>query len=266
VERWDAVVTALVDPVSGVVTRLADKVIFGASLYTSNGGNAGGTCPGLKESFPALNNFAAIDALLQANGPAGDTPTAESVAALAGRFPAPDPENPGPQIILLATDGNPDNCVDSDAHNLASQQMSEAQVAAAYTSGLQTFVLSVGDDVSAPHLQNLADLGIGAAPGSGTGTPYVANDPAQLSAAFETIIRGVRTCTFAIDGNVDVSNQCSGTVSLNDGSSSQILTCGTDWRLVDENTLELLGAACDRFLESDNVSLAAEFPCGVVVL
>ncbi len=262
VDRWDAVRDALVNPTTGVVTRLQDKVKFGASLYTSNGGNAGGTCPILSESMPSMANYADIDNLLRTNGPQGDTPTSESIVAVTAAFPPADPANPAPRIIVLATDGDPDNCVDANAHNAASQAMSETAVASAYTAGIETFVLSVGDDVSATHLQRVADIGIGETPGSGAGTPYVANDPTELSAAFEDIIRGARTCEFTLDKPVDVSNQCSGTVSLN----GTVLECGTDWHLTNDTTLELLGGACDTFLTEDSVQLDAEFPCGVVIL
>jgi hypothetical protein len=261
VTRWQAVTDALVDPVDGAVAQLADRVIFGASLYTSNGGNAGGVCPILQTDPPALDNYPDIDALMRGNGPQGDTPTAESVAAVAGMFPLPNPEAPGPRAILLATDGNPDNCVDPDAHDLGSQMMSEQAVAGAYAMGLLTYVLSVGDDVALAHLQRLANVGTGQPIDTGTAPYYVANNPAELVAAINDIIRGLRTCIFTLDGSVDPNDACSGTVELN----GMPLTCGTDWQLVDPNTIELLGAACDTFLNTDDVTLTAEFPCGVVI-
>ena len=260
--RWTAVTDALVDPVSGVVKQLEDRVIFGASLYTSNGGNAGGTCPILQESLPQLDAYASIDNLMRENGPAGDTPTSESIDALVGAFPLPDPERPAPRVILLATDGNPDNCVDSDAHDLGSQMMSESSTQAAFSEGINTYVLSVGDAVAQTHLQKLANAGVGQPLDTGTAPYYVANNPTELIDAINDIIRGVRSCELALDGAVDTSDPCSGTVTLN----GMVLQCGTDWRLIDESTIELLGAACDTFLNEDEVNLAAEFPCGVVVL
>jgi len=260
--RWQAVTEALVDPTNGVVKQLEDRVIFGASLYTSNGGNAGGVCPILTERAPALLNYAQIDDLMRTNSPAGDTPTSESIDAIAGVFPLPDPERPAPRIIVLATDGNPDNCVDPDAHDLGSQMMSEASVQAAYAGGVLTYVLSVGDGVAQTHLQRLANAGVGEPLDTGTEPYYVATSPAQLVDAFDEIIRGARSCTFALDGSVDLAEACSGTVLLN----GTPLECGVDWQLTDETTLELLGAACDTFKHQDNVILSAEFPCGVVVL
>ncbi len=260
--RWEAVTDAIGNPTTGVVKQLEDKVIFGATLYSSIGGNAGGTCPMLVEVAPALNNHTAIKALLDTHQPQSDTPTAESITATTAGFPLPDPEKPGPRILVLATDGNPDNCVDANAHDLGSQRMSESAVQAAYSAGISTYVLSVGDGVAATHLQKLANAGVGIPLDTGTAPFYVANDPAQLASALGDIIRGARTCTFTLEGTVNLGSAATGSVELN----GQPLAYGTDWRMVDETTLELIGAACDTFLDTDTALLTAEFPCGAVVL
>ena len=260
VTRWAAVATALVDPNDGAVTQLQDKVRFGASLYSSLGGNAGGTCPLLVETLPSLNNRDAIASLLANNLPQQDTPTAESVTAITNGFPPADPDVPGPRLIVLATDGDPDNCVDPDAHDETSQMMSEMAVQAAYGVGLDTYVLSVGDQVSVPHLQRLANAGQGLDLDNGNATFYVANNAAQLVAAFNDIILGARTCIFNLDGQVTDPTQ--GTVILNGG----VLSYGTDWTMPNNTTLELLGNACTTFLNIDVAELTAEFPCDTVVI
>lgn len=262
VTRWEAVKNALVDPVNGLVSRLQSRVIFGASLYSSIGGSAGGTCPLLEEASPRLDNQANIASLLAANQPRSDTPTAEALRAVKLAFPPVDPANPGPRIIVLATDGNPDNCADPNAHDLGSQQMSESEVQAAHAAGIETYVLSVGDQVAVPHLQKMANAGVGESMATGTAPYYVANDPTQLVDAFNQIIKGARVCTFTVDGRVDPAAASGGTVTLN----GTPLQHGTDWRMNDETTLELLGGACDTFLNEDNVTLNAGFPCGAVVL
>ncbi len=260
--RWEALVTALVDPVNGIIGRLESSVSFGAALYTSNNGNAGGMCPILQEVAPALDNYAAINTLLLANQPQGDTPTAETIDQVVVGFPGADPEKPAPRIIVLATDGNPDTCVDADAHDLASQNKSETSVVGAYGAGIETFVLSVGDDVAQTHLQRLANAGLGKPLDTGTEKYYVANNPAELVAAFDEIVLGIRDCLITLNGTITLSEAETGTVTL-DGVE---LEFGVDWRMVDGNTLELLGAACDKWLTQADVSIEAEFPCGVVVL
>lgn len=258
-DRWDAVEDALVNSTTGVVTNLEDRVIFGATLYNSTGGSDGGQCPILIEAPASLNNAGQI-AGLWTNNPDSDTPTAESITAVTASFPAAQ----GPKILVLATDGDPDSCADPDSNGQQGpRDASEAAVAAAFTAGIETYVLSVGDQATQSHLDNLANLGVGGQPG-GPEAAYIANNPAELQTAFTDIINGVRGCDIPINGSsVDPNQAGDGTVTLN----GMPLTFGTDWQVsADGSTLELLGAACDAFLNTDTVNLDASFPCGVVVL
>jgi len=259
--RWEAVQYALTDDTDGVLCDVNSQIIVGASLYNSNGGFAGGACPILKTRPPAADNAGRIRALMQNNRPPdnADTPTAESVTATVMGFPQADN-----RVLILATDGNPDNCDDPDAHNAMSQQMSEDAVAAAYAAPyhIPTYVLSVGDDAALTHLQHLARLGRGQDPDTGSAEPYVATSPDQLIDAFGEIIRGVRSCQIDINGTVDLDQADQGEVVMN----GDTLEYGTDWTMVDEDTMELIGAACQTFLDTDNVSLSAQFPCGGVVV
>ncbi len=259
--RWDAVKDALLDPTDGVVTTLEDRVNFGASLYSSNGGNAGGACPILNETLPQAGGYIAIKTLFDANSPNADTPTAESVDSVTINFESAG----GPKVIVLATDGSPDNCVDANAHNQASRDMSETAVQNAFSQDISTFVMSVGDQVAESHLQRLANAGQGLdldlTSANGAADFYVATDPTLLKDAFETIIRGVRTCEVDLDQPVNPSRAGEGTVSLNGAE----LVFGVDWRLIDDDTIELLGAACDSLLNDEVVQIEASFPCGVVI-
>lgn len=256
-DRWNAVKEALTDPTNGVAAQLEDQVVFGATLYNSEGGNAGGTCPILHSEAPALQNADNIRTLFDSFGPDQDTPTAESVAAVAADFPDAD----GPRIIVLATDGDPDNCMDPDAHDQTSQTMSENAVADAYANGIETRVLSVGDQTTASHLQRLANAGSGEDLDTGNATYYVANDPQELVDAFGGIVNGVRGCQVDIEGPVDPDLAPGGVVILN----GTILEYDKDWHLIDGDTVELIGAACDALLGAKHVDIKASFPCPVVV-
>lgn len=264
VTRWQAVRTALVADPDGVVTQLEDEVIFGATLYTSDGGFSGGTCPILTTVDPAINNLTDIRDLLQNNGPSGDTPTGESVDAVAQAL-ANLPDNPeypnSPKVIVLATDGEPDTCAAPNPQE--GQPESVAAVTNAYQLGIETFVLSVGSGVSDDHLQELANLGVGLpADGSGGDSPFfVANSQQELVDAFHTIINGTRSCEFTVDGIVEMDKADEAVVRLN----GQTLVYGTDWQMADQTTLELLGTACDTFLTEEQVILTADFPCGAIV-
>ena len=255
VDRWAAVKDALTDPTNGVAAQLENAVSFGATLYNSTGGNAGGECPILRSEPPSLQNAAAIRTLFDGNQPDQDTPTAESIDAVAASFPPSD----DPRIIVLATDGDPDNCVDADAHDQSSQTLSETAVQNAFGQGIETAVLSVGDETSEAHLQRLANAGRGMDLGNGNAPFYVANNSQDLVDAFGEIIAGVRGCQIKVEGNIDASFGPRGTVILN----GTILEFDVDWRLIDDETIELIGAACDELLASDQVSIKATFPCPV---
>jgi hypothetical protein len=200
-----------------------------------------------------LDNYDAIRALYLQAEPAKDTPTAESVAAATDLLVAFEAE--GPKAILLATDGNPDTCEDPDAHTQASQDFAVNTVKSTFGAGISTYVLSVGDEVAQDHLQNMANAGIGAADGA-TSPYWKATDQAALESALESIINGVRSCGFALEGDVDTSLVTSGTVKL-DGET---LTYGVDWKLNGKNEVELEGARCDA-LKTGTHDLQAEFPC-----
>lgn len=256
--RWEAVEDALVDPDTGVVTALEAQVIFGAALYEGTGG----VCPSLTTVAPALNNYAAIDELFEDNGPGGDTPTGESLIAVTDEITAikPDPKNPSPLYILLATDGEPDTCVQPNPNEGQAESIAGAEYA--YAAGVETIVLSVGTDIAEEHLQDVANAGAGLPVGGTDNAPYyVATDPEELAMQIETIIGGARTCEFTLDGEVDPTRVDEGTVTL-DGVP---LVFGIDWDLLDSDTLILLGDACTTFLNDPDVILVAQFPCDVII-
>lgn len=257
-ERWNAVYETLMDADDGVVSRLQGRIRFGLALYSSNDGNQGGECPLLTEVAPALDGFAAIDAAFAPARPIDDTPTGESLAKVAAALAA-FPEA-GPKAIVLATDGEPDTCDEPDPQNGQEESIAAAQ--AAFASGIPTHVISVGDEVSQAHLQQLANAGAGLAVDASDPAPYYqALAPDQLIAAFDAIIGGAVSCSFTLEGEVQ-TDACDGTVSI-DGDA---LDCDTEWRLVDGSTIELLGAACDRLEDGSAHAVEATFPCGTVYI
>ncbi|MCA9581668.1 MAG: VWA domain-containing protein [Myxococcales bacterium] len=263
--RWEAVESTLTDATTGVVKTLQSKVRFGAMFYTSNNGNASPPCPRLHTVSPAISNLSGVTKLYDDHGNRGDeTPTGEAIAAAVADFPQED----GPRILIIATDGEPDSCAIANPSNQTQQDSVnaevEAQVDAAFKKGIQSFILSVGEDTSLAHLTRMARLGQGDAPGDNTSkaVPYVADSPAKLVDAFDTIFLGIRSCDLALDGEVDGDQASQGVVTLN-GSP---LAFNTDWKLKDKSTIELLGASCNDFLTEETVSLSASFPCGSVTL
>ncbi len=236
--RWDVARRALVGS-DGIVKVLEKEVRFGLALYTSKNGSAGGKCPLLTEVNVAMSNYAAIKAVYDDAEPVSETPTGESIAAVANKLA--DPKIPGPKYLVLATDGEPDTCAEPNPQNGQEESIAAAQ--AAYAKGIQTFVVSVGEGtVSAKHLQELANAGQGLAPAGATKAKYyVGADAKSLKAAFDAIVSGVRSCTFKL--NAKVTDPEAGTVTL-DGSK---LAYGdpNGWKLSSDGTqVELVGSAC----------------------
>lgn len=262
-DRWEAVKQALIDPDDGVVRRLEDRVRFGLMLYTSDGGFP--DCPQLiGEEIPiALNNY---EAIFNAYAPtdyfdSGDTPTAEAIVEARKVLTAF--EGAGSKIIVLATDGEPDTCEDSDAHNEQTNAQSVQTVQETFTMGIDLSVIAVGDDVGEDHLQDLANAGAGRAlnGSEGNATAYEPSDTDGLVADFTAIINGVRSCEVELNHMVSADQAALGTV-LFDGTPLGFEDAD-GWRLSSPTAIELLGDACDR-LKQDAGALNITFPCDVV--
>lgn len=262
VDRWRAMRDALIDPDLGVVAALEHSIEFGATLYTSHNGDAGGLCPVLIDVPPAVDNYQAIADMLYDNAPDDDTPTGEAIDAVVATMNARGNPRGVPRYLVLATDGEPDRCADPDTQD--GQAMAIAAAQNAFAQDIRMFVLGVSSDVGAPHLQDMANAGAGLPVGGADNEPYFTSDNAdQIVDAFTRIIGGLRSCTFTIDGTVDLQAADQGEVTLN----GRTLTYGDDdgWRLLDGATLELVGSACDEFRYTPDVELTATFPCGAVV-
>lgn len=256
--RWTTLYNTLMDPDSGIVTQLQSTVRFGVALYTSQSGHAGGVCPMLAQSDIALDNYAAIDAIYAPAAPVDDTPTGDAIATITPiLFQA---GLGGRNVLLLATDGIPDTCAQPDPNNGHADAL--AAVQSAHGVGVETHILSVGPELTAAALQELANAGQGLpADGSGGDAPfYTALDPDQLLDGVMSIIGSVASCSFALDATVDLSLACDGTVLL-DGTPQ---VCGIDWQLSDGTTLEFIGDACDTLRDGSPHEVEASWPCGAV--
>lgn len=258
-DRWNALYQTLMNANDGIVKSLQSEVRFGLALYTSNGGNAGGTCPMLTKVPLALANYSAIDTVYKPQAPVGDTPTGESITAVTKDLVAFN--QPGPKIIVLATDGEPDTCAVPNPQMGQPESIKAAQDA--FAAGIKTFVISVGSEVSDGHLQDVANAGAGLPIGGADKAPfYKALDPQALVMAFDTIINGVRSCKLKLNGTVDASGAAAGKVSL-DGKLLDY-NDPNGWQLTAPDEIELLGTSCDAIKTGDH-SISVEFPCGIVV-
>ncbi len=256
--RWNVMRSALLNEQDGVIKRLENDVRFGLSLYTSENGNEGGTCPMIQDvGAPQFGNYDNMRSLYDGAEPFDDTPTGESIVATAQDLEKIYVEQATPKVIILATDGYPDTCEQPDPQNGQDKTIASAQEA--FGMGVQTFVLSVGDELSDEHLQELANAGAGLPIDSNVAPFWKALNQDELYDAFTTIINGVRECVFTLDGTVNPGYEDQGTVLLDGQPLTKDDPDG--WKLNNNKEIQLLGAACEEIQNGDH-DLVVDFPCG----
>jgi von Willebrand factor type A domain len=245
--RWDIVRTALIDPAEGVVTKLQSSIQFGLSFYTSYNGFSGGTCPVLSEVGAITDNFDAISALYEVTAPGDDTPTGAAIEQVVSRLESTP--HPGPQVLLLVTDGDPDTCAQPDPQG--GQGEAVAAAAHAYAAGIDFYVLGVSLDISGENLQQLANAGQGRRLEAKWGVDADAAQPFQASSSkselllqLRAILERVPLCQVELERDVDVSELRAGSVML-DGKHLR-LDEPDGYRLKDPRHLEVVGAACEN--------------------
>jgi hypothetical protein len=266
--RWQAIRDALVKPDVGVVPTLQGLVHFGLALYGTQP-----TCPlPMGIVMPKLDNYDAINAGMPVGTPPGVfTPTGPALDQVATMLP--DSANfvdelVGPQIIVLATDGDPNSCGSTDIFaGIPTTDYAPSIAAAmkAQAKHIKMYVVSVGKDAAAAHLQEMANIGAGMPANMTPGAPvYYPENPAALAETLKTLIGAELSCDLALQGKgVKMGMECMGKVVLN----GQELACnGADgWKLLDETHIQLQGAACAAFKDAVDASLTANFPCQVIV-
>jgi hypothetical protein len=270
-DRWVTLRDALMDPNMGIVKNLQAQVRFGLTMFSGKNGAA--PCPSLTTIAPMLDNFPPIDAAYPApmmGMPTNsvlidDTPTGESIDGAAAILQKVT--DPGPKVIVLATDGEPDTCADPDpkdkAGNDAAKEVALKATQNAFASGIFTFYISVGNDVSDLHATEMANVGQGFPRNDPMQRFYRANDQKALADAFAKIVDGVRNCSFQLNGTVKDGGETEGTVKLDNIVLK--LNDPNGWRLSSPTTVELTGTACETVKDKNDHKVEAEFTCGTIV-
>jgi Mg-chelatase subunit ChlD len=260
--RWQAIRDALVGPDTGVVPKLEGLVNFGLAVFGTTP-----TCPlPMGMIAPALMNAEPITSAFPETPPGLSTPTGRALARVVDSLPDPTVEvdtNLGPQIVVLATDGDPNDCTDFATLN---PQPSIDAALKAQSKHQQLYVISVGTDANAEHLQELANIGAGlerfASPGA---TVYYPDDAEALATTLEKLVDKAVGCDVKLHGpGVMVGQECRGTVTLNDIE----LECdGADgWKLIDSNHIRLQGSTCEQFKNDLGALVHASFPCEIILV
>ena len=266
--RWMSIRGALVDPTNGVVPKLQGLVKFGMALF--------GTQPSCPLPFgiiePVLNNATAITAGLP-NGmaPGVFTPTGPALDMVVDHLPdssnvPPDEPPIGPQIILLATDGDPNACEGSlFAPPVTDYAPSIAAAMKAQAKHIKMYVIGVGMDAAATHLQEMANIGQGMPQTMNPGAEvFYPENAAALSDTLAALIGAELSCDLQLDGKgIRKDLACMGTVTLD----NMPLVCDdpNGWTLIDETHMRLQGTACDVYKNAADAHLTADFPCEVIL-
>jgi hypothetical protein len=263
--RWNALRDFLLKP-DGLIATFEKQVRFGVSMYSAvTNPDASGTqtCPMVTSVGPVIMNYAGISAAYKAAEPIGETPTGDAIDKIVDGLPKVElDKNNEPVVLLLATDGEPDRCEELNPQH--GQAEAIAAVERAYSMGFRTFILSVGNEVSATHQQDVANAGIGHKAGDPNAPYWKAGDDASLRQALTDIIGAQISCDVTLKGSLQNGNECDGTVELN----GKKLDCnGNDgWKLKDPNHISLMGKACSDFKTLSNALVSARFPCSVDIL
>jgi hypothetical protein len=265
--RWEALKEVLLPRETGVISMFEGDVRMGLVLYANPAPYYPPDCPDLTEVMPpSLENYDEIAEVYGAALTIPNVPTAESLQAVTARLEAVT--EPGPKYVLLGTNGDPDSCDEVAGFNKHDDETKALVVSAAqeaYAKGIGTLVVSVGrGQTTRTHLQAVANAGAGLAPETSPGAPFY--EPATreaLGEALASAVRGTRTCSFDLRGEVEPTSAHRGSVTV-DGTELS-LSDDDGWRLVTPSRIELVGAACAAFMEGDH-ELRATFPCDVVVV
>lgn len=271
--RWNVVRDVLMNPSKGIVKPLEDSVRFGLSLYSSDNGRVKSgapeeiddmkECPVLIEEPIALGNHQAMLDKFKCNDISEDTPTGESLVAAAATLNAF--QEPGPKIIVLATDGEPDSCECPDFGDGMPAKCREPGVPALikeqvvatakeiHDGDITVHVINVSTPSNASLQKHLADVAE-----AGGGNVYPGFSPGELSTAFDEIINGVRSCVIDLSGEIASGRESTGVITL-DGDALEL--DGPDgWQVNSPSQIELLGAACEAIKSGDH-DISIKFPC-----
>jgi len=217
--RWTALRSALLDPMTGLITKLETEAQFGLMIYDGSidptaamnatmaspnpmcagfGGFGNMQCPRYSRVAPMFGNAKAINAAFPQKEPGGSTPThkamddavAQMMMSAAGKDPASSPH-----FIILATDGQPNDICMGGTGGDGSAQKAQVIAAAdrAAMAGIRTFVISLaGSDAGLEaHLAEVAKHGDPLNPTAHTFSPMT---PQDLQMALRMVLQSALGC------------------------------------------------------------------------
>jgi len=282
---WQPLYDALMEPSTGVISKLQDEVRFGFTAYTNNGNDSQSACPIVDSVSVATSNYDSIKQVYDAASVPpnfkAETPTGAALEQVIAELAAY--QDPNPKYIILATDGEPDTCANPDPQ--CGQDQSITALQSAYEQGIGTFVIGIGTGVGDKHLADLANAGSGLPveepddqfintcvttglaqlsaeydPSGGDAPFYQPGDQQALQSTFENIINNVQDCSYELTVEVLPSEAHLCNVEV-DGSP---LSYETGWSLTNGTVIEITGQACEDLGSADELHI--DCPCGAIIV
>jgi hypothetical protein len=255
---WETAREALLGP-QGAVSVLQSAIAFGAVLhgYAKLGSP---TCPDFVTTEATLNNSAGISQALPAQYPQGAFPmTARALDHVLTKIAKSDAGDPaaGERIVVLVKSGSPEFDCDGVIDDQTGRKVEAANRLAAV--GARIFVMSLqelgGMLPSSPSDAEVARIGN---TGFGVFTPQ---NQAQIPLVLGQFLREQVSCEVVLNGTVTAGSECQGSVKV-DGV---LIPCNdpNGWRLKNDRTVELVGAACSDLRAKPQANVRADFPCRV---
>ena len=236
--------TDLKSAVSSLVTSYDSQMRLGAAIFSSDG-----NCKADNVDVPlAAAAGQGVLTKLNAQGPAGNTPTAFALDTVIGKGLVNDKTRAN--YVVLATDGEP-NCTDVDVTK---------RITALYSStpSVKTFVIGIGDGTASNPalLGSWADAGHTAR--AGATHYYQTSSPQDLKSAFDAIVGGIVSCDFKMMQAAPDPTLI--TVTENGAAISPSPTNGYSFD-PSTNTVSLHGAACDLLKSSASTKVGVRYGC-----
>ncbi len=221
-----------------IANQLADEVRFGILSYP-NGGSTSCTSPGQEVLSIGSHDAATIRGSYAGITDNGSTPTGGALYQVRDSGLAGDPDEDlndvRPKVVVLITDGAPNDSCSPSSQGYAVDQAGEL-----YSDGIPVYV--VGFALNTSNLQDMAQAG-------GTSTNYTADNASQLANVLSGISDSVIACSYALDPPADADTSKLW-VEINGAPVSEGASNGYTYDSSSE-TLTLHGDSCDTLRNAD---------------
>lgn len=258
--KWNQTIVAL----KAVVEGTQAKVNWGM-FWLGNEPTQCGVGKSPVVSITSGDSYTPIAEALDAQDFSGQsgTPTAGAIKSAVAYMKTLD--EPNPQYLLLATDGEP-NCAGGASFTVDAEGATKAVTDAA-DAGIPTFVVGIATTDNAVASDALNAMAVaGGSPQEGAETQYYAvSDTETLTEALNQIIGLATSCTISLENAP--SGEWTIAIAAKDSSGELVKIENDDsdgWSYSDESTkesIELKGSACEKLKDGTYSDLQFVYTC-----